>query len=116
MPEPGPIEHIEIPAPDLEKAKAFYSRVFEWTLQPMNEDYVLFRSGSVGGGLDRAGEVAETGVTLVITVPDIAAKLEEIRAAGGSVVKEKTAIGPEHGFYAYFRDPNGNRLGLWSRT
>ena len=55
MQEQHTITHIEIPAPDIKKAIAFYSALFNWQieLQPQN-DYAFFRiigTGS-GGGLD----------------------------------------------------------------
>jgi predicted enzyme related to lactoylglutathione lyase len=39
------ISHIEIPAPDLAKAIAFYSTVFEWAIIPQGEGCAFFRIG-----------------------------------------------------------------------
>ena len=50
------------------------------------------------------------------TVSDIPAKLAEIVEHGGQIVQGETEIGGGYGFYAHFRDPNGNRLGLWRRA
>jgi predicted enzyme related to lactoylglutathione lyase len=49
-------------------------------------------------------------------VKDIEKKLREIEHAGGKIIKEKTGISPEFGFYALFNDPCGSLMGLWSRT
>jgi len=74
------ITHIEIPAPDLEKAVAFYSKLFNWQIeiQPQG-DYAFFRIGSTqsGGGFDRGLKPAEEkyGVQVTIDVDDVAIKL-----------------------------------------
>ena len=60
--------------------------------------------------------VAEGGAVLVLAVDDIDASLAAIGTNGGEALTGKTAISPEHGFYAYFRDPCGNKMGVWSRT
>ncbi len=111
----GSICHVEMPAPDLNKAMTFYSDVFGWTMQPISGGYVIFRDGVVGGGFDAGMPVGDAGPRLVLAVEDIDAKLEEIVAAGGERVQEKTEIGGGMGFYAYFRDPNGNQVGIWTR-
>ena len=51
-----------------------------------------------------------------VQVEDIPETLAKISTLGGKVEKEKTEIGGDYGFYAIFRDPSGNRLGLWSKT
>ncbi|MBI2900707.1 MAG: VOC family protein [Planctomycetes bacterium] len=114
---PAPICYLEIPAPDLGKAGTFYHAVFGWTVAPSG-DYRIFRTGenSLEGGLDPRKPVVDGGILIYLKVADIPATLDEVRAAGGSVVQEKTQVGPEWGFFAIFRDPNGNRVGLWSRT
>jgi predicted enzyme related to lactoylglutathione lyase len=39
--------------------------------------------------------------------------LERITSLGGGVVQAKTAI-PGMGYFGYFRDTEGNVLGLWT--
>ena len=112
----GSICHVEVPGPDLDKMQAFYGSLFDWQFVPMGPTYLLFTAGEDGGGIDSEMEVRDGGVTLVLAVPDIDAKLAEIEAAGGEKLTEKTAISEDHGYYAYFRDPCGNKMGLWSKT
>lgn len=112
----GAICHVEIPAPNLAKAKAFYEKVFGWKVQePFSSGYCIFSADEMSGGLDRDGKVADEGVMLYLKVADIPATLKKITAAGGAIVKGKTEIGGGYGFYACFRDPNGNRLAVWCR-
>ena len=114
------ITHIEIPAPDLAKAIAFYSTIFNWTIEIVNENkYAFFRIAdtNTGGGLDASLQPSteRTGVQIVIDVEDIDRSLELIEQAGGTVTLSKTEIGGGHGFYAGFSDPNGNHMQIHSR-
>jgi predicted enzyme related to lactoylglutathione lyase len=112
----GSICHIEIPAPDLAKAMTFYATVFGWETQAFSGGYAIFRDGVTGGGLDKGMPVGAGGAVPVIACEDIPEKMAEIEAAGGAEVQGKTEIGGGMGYYAYFRDPNGNRMGIWSKT
>ena len=103
MQEQHTITHIEIPAPDIKKAIAFYSALFNWQieLQPQN-DYAFFRiigTGS-GGGLDASLQPApeKSGVQITIDVEDINEKLKEIQKLGGKIALEKTEIPGGHGY------------------
>ena len=109
--------YVEIPAPDIERAANFYRDVFGWEIGPKhNPGYWMFTAGELSGGLDEDGVVADDGVKLVLAVDDIPAKLADVEQAGGKPVQGKTEIQGGYGFYAYFRDPAGNKLGLWSKT
>ena len=114
------ITHIEIPAPDLERAIEFYSKLFDWKIQIQPQgDYAFFRIGSTqsGGSFDAGLKPAEEkcGLQITIDVDDISVKLKEIEKSGGKIILGKTEIIGGHGFYACFRDPNGNYVQLYSR-
>lgn len=49
---------------------------------------------------------------LTIDVADIDAAWKTIESLGGERVGEKLTVG-DMGFAAYFKDPEGNILGLW---
>jgi predicted enzyme related to lactoylglutathione lyase len=113
------ITHIEIPAPDMEKAKKFYSEVFGWSVEVMPDGtYAIFSVGdtNTGGGFDASIKPApeKSGPGLVINVEDIPEKLEEIIKAGGKVIQNKTEIQGGYGFYARFQDTNGNHMQIHS--
>ena len=112
----GSICHVEIPGSDLGKMQEFYETLFGWTFRPMGDTYLMFMAGDDGGGIDADMPVGDGGAVLVLAVEDIDAKLAESNAAGGEGLTPKTSIGEGHGFYAYFRDPCGNKMGVWSKT
>ncbi|MCK4232834.1 VOC family protein [candidate division WOR-3 bacterium] len=111
--------HIEIPCKDITRAKAFYGNIFDWVFEDHGETYAMFKAGEgVEGALDQRTENIPIGqgITLYIKVDDIPKYLKKIEEAGCSVVKEKTEISKEFGYYALFTDSEGNILGLWSQS
>ena len=111
--------HIGIPAPDLERAKSFYENVFGWTVQvsPAAPKYWFFESGNVSGAFDANAVPATKGVgaVLMLQVPDIDATLALITAHGGTITQGRSKIGEASpGSDAYFLDPNGNAMGIYS--
>jgi predicted enzyme related to lactoylglutathione lyase len=124
------VVHFEIPADDLERAKTFYGSVFGWELQSMamgGGEYTVVKTtavdeqtqlptepGAINGGMMQRDELLRAPV-LTIDVDAIDDALREIEAGGGSTVTPRTEI-PGMGAFAYFRDPEGNVLGLWETT
>ncbi|MDD4975303.1 MAG: VOC family protein [Bacteriovorax sp.] len=116
---PSSICYVEIPAPDIEKARIFYSSLFNWEIlqsELTDQKYYMFKTGenSLMGGLDSTKSVSDQGVLLYLKVEKIISTLEMIEKSGGKVVRTKFEIGGGYGFSAVFADPNGNHLGLWS--
>jgi uncharacterized protein len=122
----GKVGHFEIPADNTERARKFYSSVFDWKLITVPEmDYTMVRTGPVnekgfetgpgyiGGGIGpRGGVLAHPVVTIV--VDDIEATTRSIERHGGKVVQGKRPIGDgSMGFTAYFQDSEGNVVGLY---
>ncbi len=120
----GRVVHFEIPAEDEERARHFYNAAFGWNIQPMPElKYNMVMTtptddqgmpsepGAINGGMfRREGELKTPIITL--DVEDIDAALEKVGSLGGSTVEAKMAVG-DMGFAAYFRDSEGNLMGLW---
>ena len=123
------VVHFEIPADDLERAKSFYGSVFDWELNTMQMDegeYTIVTTtpvddsmmptepGAVNGGLmQRSNDTPSPVIT--IDVDDIEQSLKEVEAAGGSTVTPRTPI-PGMGAFGYFKDPEGNVMGLWETS
>ncbi len=118
----GGVCYIEIPAPDLGKAKRFYETVFRWRVTDSNlgeAAYAMFQAAGLDGGLDSRRKAVDQGILLYLKAQDIPSKLKEIESAGGAEVSGKRRViegSDEYGFVAIFKDPNGNRLGLLSGT
>ena len=89
----GQICHTEIPAPDVDRARAFYAGVFGWHFEEMSPGYLLFSDGVTGGAIDGGMTPSEDGVRLYFQVEDIDEGLARIRDNGGEAVGEKTEIG-----------------------
>src|SRR5688500_4579431 len=89
----GEFSHIEFPADDLERAKAFYGNVFGWQFQSMEgfDNYWLYTAGpgDLGGGFGLRGEAAPNQVRNYLRVDSVDASLEKVLANGGSLVTRK---------------------------
>ena len=109
------IVHIEIPAADSKADADFYKELFGWEIEHYEEmDYTMFDSGSIAGGFSPLGDqVAPGDVLLYIESDDIEADLKAIEGKGGETVVPKTEI-PNMGWFAWFKDPTGNVLGLYT--
>ncbi len=119
----GRIVHFELPFDDETRARTFYGEMFGWDLQSYPDlDYTMVSTGPSGdrgptepgfinGGMARRSENF-TAPTVVVDVDDIEATLGEVESRGGTVLTGKSPVG-EMGWSAYFRDPEGNVVGLW---
>ena len=119
------VVHFEIPAEDTARAREFYGSVFEWNLQPMQGyDYTMALTtavdpktqmptepGAINGGIRQRSAETPTPV-IVISVDSIDQTLKKIESEGGSTVMPRTEMGGM-GAYAYFKDSEGNVIGLW---
>ena len=109
--------HVEIPSTDLAKSKEFYEKFFGWKVKLIPEmEYATWEAeeGPKGGfTLVKEPCTCGEGCCLVyILVASVDDKAKEIEAAGGKVVKGKTAVG-DIGWFAVFQDPAGGVAALW---
>ena len=123
----GQVVHFEIPADDPERAQEFYRSAFEWDISSMPDmGYAILvgtptdeqgrpkEPGSINGGMLRRSEEVGTPV-ITIAVEDIDKALETIGSLGGSTVLPKSPV-MDMGFAAYFKDSEGNLMGLWQNA
>ena len=121
------VVHFEIPVDDRARAKEFYASVFEWDVQDTDMGggsvYTLAgtvatdekmqpkETGAINGGLmDRTSDLSVPVIT--IGVDSIDDSLKKVEAGGGRTITPRTPI-PNMGAFAYFKDPEGNVMGLW---
>ena len=121
----GKVVHFEIPTDDEARAREFYSSIFGWQLQVMDEmQYTLVRTvsvdeqtqlptepGAINGGLMKRSLDTPAPV-ITVDVDSIDESLKQIESSGGSTVTPRTEI-PGMGAFAYFKDTEDNVLGLW---
>ena len=119
----GRVVHFEIPFDDAERAHAFYREIFGWQLNAVpGMSYTLASTGPTGdqgasepgyinGGLLRRQNPNDTPI-VVIDVDDIDGTLARIEEHGGQTLLGRQAVG-EMGWAAYFKDVEGNAMGLW---
>ena len=121
------VVHFEIPVDDQERAKEFYSSIFEWEVNdadmgggvvyttvktvPTDETMQPKESGAINGGIMKRSPDTPAPV-ITIQVGSIDEALKKVEAEGGSTVQPRTEI-PNMGAFAYFKDSEGNTMGLW---
>lgn len=111
------IVHFEIPVDDADRASAFYRAAFDWEITGYGEEpYWLVRAGAADepgadGALIGRGAIHQSPV-LIIGVTSVDETLAKIEQAGGEVIQGKLEI-PTVGWSGYFRDPEGNTVGIF---
>jgi predicted enzyme related to lactoylglutathione lyase len=120
------VVHFEIQADDVERAKAFYAAVFDWTFQ----DYGTFvgatywgivtgpddQPGINGGLVPRPAPAPDAGhgtnaFVCTMGVEDYDGTERKILAAGGKVALPKTAL-TGMAWQGYYLDTEGNTFGV----
>jgi len=115
------INWFEIPVSNMKRAKEFYQKIFDITLQDMPMEgmsYAFWPNGGIGGALAEGPNYvpSQTGSLCFLNGgDDLENVLKKINNAGGNVVQPKTSIGP-HGFIARFTDTEGNLVALHSKN
>jgi uncharacterized protein len=119
------VVHFEIPADDPKRASKFYTDVFGWNIMKWEGlmPYWMLgtaesdemgrpkKAGAINGGMGKR-EGPLKSVVVTVNVADIDKALQKIEKAGGKTVSKKQAIG-DMGFAAYFKDSEGNVVGLF---
>jgi len=110
----GKICYVEIPATDVARSAAFYSKVFGWTVRQRGDGATAFDDaiGQVSGAwVTGRPPAAQPGFMIYIWVDSVAAAVDALMANGCEIVQPIGADAPE--ITARFRDPGGNVVGLY---
>jgi len=113
------IVHFDLPADDVERARTFYTGLFDWEFitPPGFSDYYLVETldldgkPSLGGGLGKRGS-PDQRIMNYIGVSSIEQYCEKVQRLGGQVIVPKMIV-PKFGFIAVCIDTEGNQFGLW---
>lgn len=118
---PRPV-HFEVHAADPRRAIEFYARCFGWEFQPYGDAYWLIKTGPAdlpgidGGLVPRRGPPPAdmqpvNAYPCTIKVDSVDASVAQVIAHGGAVAVPRMPI-PGVGWLAYFKDTEGNIVGL----
>lgn len=121
------VVHFEIPVDDEARAKDFYGSIFDWDLNETDmgdgvtyttvgtvetdEQRMPKEPGAINGGIMKRSPDAPSPV-ITIQVDSIDDTLKKVEAGGGSTLRPRTEI-PDMGAFSYFKDSEGNVMGLW---
>jgi len=114
----NPFVHVELNTTDVDKAKNFYSQLFNWKLEDMpigpSGTYTAINVGNgTGGGLLKNPMPGVPSFWLAyVLVDDIGAATKKAASLGAKIVKDSIEV-PDMGWLTIIQDPTGAALGLW---
>ena len=112
----NPLCHFELMVGDVEKAKEFYGKIFDWefkTDEAMPEYTMIDTGTEPGGGLmKKPGEAPHFALSQYFLVDSIEETLGKVEGAGGKTGVPKMEI-PNVGWWALFLDPDGIPVGIF---
>jgi len=114
----NPFVHVELNTTDLDTAKSFYQRLFDWKLEQhdmgggMHYTMITVGEGTGGGMMAHPMPGVPSFWLPYVLVDDIAAATERARSLGATIVRDRLEV-PEAGTLSIFTDPTGATLGLW---
>jgi predicted enzyme related to lactoylglutathione lyase len=112
------VVHFDINAKNPERAIKFYVTIFNWKFNkwegPM--DYWMIKTGEesepgIDGGMSKSDETPGITTSVTIDVKSIDDIIRQIQDYGGEITQQKMPI-PGIGWFAQFKDTEGNTLGL----
>jgi uncharacterized protein len=114
------ISWFDIPVSDMARAITFYEQVTSQKLERMpvgeNRETALFEADGCLF-LSPEDKPSHFGSRVYFNAASgVDDWLRRVEAAGGKTLVAKTPIGGGRGFFAYFEDSEGNRVGLHGKT
>ena len=113
----NPFVHVELMTTDVDKAKAFYGKLFDWKLEDMNMGdvtYTMIKVGDGTGGGFMKNPMANAGSMWVayVNVDDLKAATAKAKSLGATIIKDQIEV-KGGGSFSIIIDPTGAMLGLW---
>jgi len=120
------VVHFEIPLDNVERGHKFYRETFGWQVNALPDlNYAMVQTtetdaegrpknpGTINGGMAKRQHPL-TAPVITVMVDDITSAQKKIEKNGGTIVQKKAPIGDgSMGFTAYFKDTEGNIVGLF---
>ena len=115
---------FEIPVADFKRAQQFYSTIYDYKMPSMEMGditlgFFLVEQGGIGGAIAYGPgcNVSEDGTLVYLNGGEnLQVVLDRVEGAGGKVLTPKTVIPNDLGYYAIFRDSEGNKVALHSMS
>ena len=110
---PNPLVHWELMVSDVERAKAFYRKVFDWSFTAAGPEYTLIDCGAAPGGglMRRPPQVQMSALNSYFRVADLDRTLHDAVEAGATVIVPRMEV-PTVGWFAMFLDPDQIPIGV----
>jgi len=114
----NPFVHAELNTTDVEKARAFYGKLFDWKLEdiPMDEGMIYTTigvgEGTGGGMMKQMMPGAPSAWMPYVGVADIHDATKKAKSLGATILTDVTEV-MEMGWLSIFKDPTGAVIGLW---
>ena len=114
----NPFVHVELATTDLDKAKSFYTSLFNWQLQDMdmgggmNYTMINVGEGTGGGMMKHPVPGAPSSWLAYALVDDVVAATAKAKSLGATVMRDITEV-PNAGSFSIIIDPTGAAFGLW---
>ena len=117
---------FEIPVEDMKRAKTFYEAVLACKLEMKDlEGSTMAWFPYDGKGYGSPGSLVmssehyrpgKDGTVVYFTSPsgNCRTELDRVEKAGGRILRPRTKISDEHGYYGLFLDSEENRIGIHS--
>lgn len=116
---------FEVPVTDFDRAKTFYSAIFDFEMPEIDMAGIRMGmflydrdNGGIGGAICHGEGYKPAGgdgpKIYLDGGSDLNTVLERVPGAGGQIALPKTEIAPGMGYFAFFSDPEGNVMGLYS--
>ena len=113
----NPFVHVELNTTDVDRAKAFYGKLFDWTLEdvPMEQmTYTMIKvgNGTGGGIMKQLMPNAPSAWLPYVEIDDIKGSTQRAKSLGATIMKDVTEV-MGMGWLSIIVDPTGAMLGLW---
>jgi predicted enzyme related to lactoylglutathione lyase len=114
----NPFVHVELNTTDVQKAKEFYSKLFDWTFEDVemgpSDTYTIIKVGEgTGGGMLKNPMPGIPSFWLAyVLVKEIGPATKKAASLGAKVVKDSVEV-PNMGWVSIIEDPTGAALALW---
>jgi predicted enzyme related to lactoylglutathione lyase len=120
--KPAPVVHFEIHTKNNKKAKAFYSKLFNWKIQLMPAamgHYGMVEAGGdkksqINGGLNQLDSKTKPFTTFYVLVPDLDATLKQAKKLKAKVIMPRVDMKEMGIAIAMIHTPDGNQVGVMS--